>query len=795
MTLRFGISPIGWSNDDMPELGGETPLEQCLAEARQAGYVGVELGNKFPRQSEALREVLRQHRLCLASGWYGAELVRRTVEEEIEALQDHLKLLSDLGCTAMVFADVTGSVQGQRDKSLAERPRLADDEWAAFGERLTKVGDYLKAQGIQLAYHHHMGTVVETEEEIDRLMAHTGPSVGLLVDTGHVTFAGGDPVAVIERHRDRLVYVHCKDVRPRVMEDARRHQWSFLDAVLRGVFTVPGDGSIDYRGVITALKAAKYDGWIVVEAEQDPALAPPLAYATKGYRHIAHLVNEVGLYHEIPYFVNGQRVEGKTERYGEVYNPATGEKIAKVPLARAAEVEEVIEAAAAAAPGWAAMPPLRRARIITNFRQLLEDNQEVLTSLVSTQHGKVYEDAQGEVIRAIEVAEFAAGAPHLLKGEISEDVGSDIDSYGLRQPLGVVAGITPFNFPAMVPMWMAPVAIACGNTFVLKPSERDPSPAIMLAELWREAGLPDGVFNVVHGDKEAVDVLLTHPKVKAVSFVGSTPVARHVYSTGAAHGKRVQALGGAKNHMVIMPDADMDKAVDALMGAAYGSAGERCMAIAVAVPVGEGTAEALLEKLVPRLQALRVGPGCDRSSEMGPLVTPEHWARVKGYVDLGEQEGATLVVDGRTFTMDQPGYEKGFFLGGTLFDHVKPEMRIYLEEIFGPVLCMVRVPDYRAAVELIHGHEYGNGVALFTRDGETARNFVNEIQVGMVGINVPIPVPMAFHSFGGWKNSLFGDHHMHGPEGVRFYTRLKTVTSRWFSGIQSGATFVMPTMK
>ncbi|MCB1777086.1 MAG: CoA-acylating methylmalonate-semialdehyde dehydrogenase [Candidatus Competibacteraceae bacterium] len=497
----------------------------------------------------------------------------------------------------------------------------------------------------------------------------------------------------------------------------------------------------------------------------------------------------------LQHYINGQRVEGASGRYSDVFDPATGAVSARVPLASAAEVEKTIAAAQAAFPGWAATTPLRRSRIMNKFRDLLDDNADELAALISKEHGKVHDDAMGEVTRGIEVVEFAMGAPHLLKGEVTENIGTNIDSHSLRQPLGVVAGITPFNFPAMVPMWMFPVALACGNTFILKPSERDPSPPLMLAELWKQAGLPDGAFNVINGDKEAVDVLLTNPDVKAVSFVGSTPIAQYIYATGAAHGKRVQALGGAKNHMLIMPDADLDKAVDALMGAAYGSAGERCMAISVAVPVGDETADALIERLVPRIKALKVGPGSDKSSEMGPLVTRDHWNKVKGYVDIGVEEGATLVVDGREFKMTQPGYENGFFLGGSLFDHVTPKMRIYQEEIFGPVLCVVRAQNYKEAMDMINGHEYGNGVAIFTRDGDSAHTFAGDVEAGMVGINVPIPVPMAFHSFGGWKHSLFGDHHMHGPEGVRFYTRLKTITTRWFTSIRAGADFVMPTMK
>ncbi|MHB9799048.1 CoA-acylating methylmalonate-semialdehyde dehydrogenase [Pseudomonas sp. MT3] len=497
----------------------------------------------------------------------------------------------------------------------------------------------------------------------------------------------------------------------------------------------------------------------------------------------------------LQHYIDGRRSEGRSGRVADVRNPATGQISVQVPLASAAELNEAVAAAKAAFPAWSATTPLRRARVLGRFKELLEQNAGKLAAIITAEHGKVHSDAMGEVVRGIEVVEFACGGPHLLKGEVSENIGSAIDSHSMRQALGVVAGITPFNFPAMVALWMFPVALACGNTFILKPSERDPSAALLLAELLEEAGLPAGVFNVVNGDKEAVDAILAHPDIQAVSFVGSTPIARHIYATGAANGKRVQALGGAKNHMVVMPDADLDKAADALMGAAYGAAGERCMAISIAVAVGDATADALIERLAPRVRALKIGPGTDPQAEMGPLITREHRDRVRGYVDSGVEEGAALVVDGREFRMQQPGYEDGFYLGGSLFDHVTPQMRIYQEEIFGPVLGVVRVQSYQEAVALINAHQYANGTAIFTRDGDSARMFAHEIQVGMVGINVPIPVPMAFHSFGGWKNSLFGDHHMHGPEGVRFYTRLKTVTSRWMSGIRNGADFVMPTMK
>jgi len=495
---------------------------------------------------------------------------------------------------------------------------------------------------------------------------------------------------------------------------------------------------------------------------------------------------------DIPHFINGKRVPGRSGRLAPIYNPATGEVTGQVPLASAEEVAEAVAVARAAFPGWAGTAPLRRARILNRFLALLERDAGRIAAAITAEHGKVLSDAHGELTRGMEVVEFATGAPNLLKGEITENVGTRVDSHAVRQPLGVVAGITPFNFPVMVPMWMFPVALACGNCFILKPSERDPSPGLILAELLQEAGLPDGVFQVVHGDKGAVDAILENPDIAAVSFVGSTPIARYIYQTAALHGKRCQALGGAKNHMIIMPDADMDQAVDALMGAAYGSAGERCMAISVAVPVGERTADALIEQLAPRVRALKIGPGTDPEAEMGPLVTRQHLDRVHGYIDQGEREGAKLVVDGRGFKMQ--GYEDGFFIGGTLFDRVEPGMTIHREEIFGPVLSVVRAKGYDEAAQIINEHEFGNGTSIFTRDGDAAREFAHAIQVGMVGINVPIPVPMAFHSFGGWKASLFGDHHMHGPEGVRFYTKLKTITSRWPTGIRAGAEFVMPTM-
>src|SRR5271167_857135 len=495
---------------------------------------------------------------------------------------------------------------------------------------------------------------------------------------------------------------------------------------------------------------------------------------------------------DIPHYIDGKRVSGAGARGGDIFNPATGEKIRRVGFASADELDAAVQSAAKAFPAWAATPPLSRARILFKFLELLAREHDALARVISEEHGKVFSDAQGEITRGVEVVEFACGIPHLLKGEFTEQVGRGIDAWSVRQPLGVCAGISPFNFPAMVPLWMFPVALACGNTFVLKPSERDPSAGLRIAELLSEAGLPSGVFNVVNGDKEAVDGLLHHPDVAAISFVGSTAVAQYIYATAAESGKRVQALGGAKNHMVVMPDADLDQATDALMGAAYGSAGERCMAVSVAVTVG-GVGDKLLDKLVPRVRALKIGPGTDAEAEMGPLVTRQHLDKVSSYVDLGIQEGAKLVVDGRGLKLQ--GYENGFFLGGCLFDEVTPEMRIYKEEIFGPVLSVVRSPDFDSATKIVNDHEYGNGVAIFTRDGDAAREFSNRIQIGMVGINVPIPVPMAFHSFGGWKRSLFGDMAVYGPEGVRFYTHLKTMTARWPTGVRAGAEYVMPTMR
>jgi len=493
----------------------------------------------------------------------------------------------------------------------------------------------------------------------------------------------------------------------------------------------------------------------------------------------------------VTHWIDGVAVAGVSGRSSDVYNPATGKVQAKVPLANRAEMDRAVASAQAAFPGWAAQPPLRRARVMFRFRELFEQHLDEFAAIITAEHGKVFSDAKGEATRGLEVVEFATGIPHLLKGEFSEQVGSDIDSWSMRQPLGVVAGITPFNFPAMVPMWMFPVALACGNCFILKPSERDPSASLLIAKLLKEAGLPDGVFTVVHGDKEAVDLILEHPGIAAVSFVGSTPIAEYVYKQGTAHGKRVQALGGAKNHMIVMPDADLDQAADALVGAAYGSAGERCMAISVAVAVTNKTADALIEKLKPRIAKLQISPGMEEGAELGPLVTGVHLDKVKSYVALGKTEGAELLVDGREASLPRGD---GFFLGACLFDHVKPEMKIYTDEIFGPVLGIVRVSNFETALELINDHEFGNGTAIFTRDGDTARTFVHKVKVGMVGVNVPIPVPMAFHSFGGWKRSLFGDHAMHGPEGVRFYTRIKTVTARWPTGIRVGVDTSMPTL-
>jgi malonate-semialdehyde dehydrogenase (acetylating)/methylmalonate-semialdehyde dehydrogenase len=498
----------------------------------------------------------------------------------------------------------------------------------------------------------------------------------------------------------------------------------------------------------------------------------------------------------IAHFISGQTTAGTSTRAQDVFNPATGEVTGRVSLANVQDVAKAVASAQAAFPAWADTPPLRRARVMFKYLELLNQNRDTLARMITAEHGKVFTDAQGEVTRGIDIVEFACGIPQLLKGDFTDQVSTGIDNWTLRQPLGVVAGVTPFNFPVMVPMWMFPVAIACGNTFVLKPSPLDPSPSLLMAELLKKAGLPDGVFNVVQGDKEAVDALVEHPDVKAVSFVGSTPIANSLYENGARHGKRVQALGGAKNHMVVMPDADIEQAVDALMGAAYGSAGERCMAISVAVLVGD-VAERLMPLLLEKTRALKVLNGSNLDAEMGPIVTAAAKQRITGYIDVGIAEGAKLLVDGRQFDGAKAGAgcDKGFWLGGTLFDHVTTDMKIYKEEIFGPVLSCVRVKDFGEAVQIINDHEFGNGVSCFTRDGNVAREFSRRIQVGMVGINVPIPVPMAWHGFGGWKRSLFGDMHAYGEEGVRFYTKQKSIMQRWPESIGKGAEFVMPTAK
>jgi malonate-semialdehyde dehydrogenase (acetylating)/methylmalonate-semialdehyde dehydrogenase len=495
---------------------------------------------------------------------------------------------------------------------------------------------------------------------------------------------------------------------------------------------------------------------------------------------------------ELVHFIGGKSVTGTSGRFADVYDPNTGSVQAKAPLATNAEVEAAIADAAAAQPGWAATNPQRRARVLMKFLDLINQNMEPLAKLLSSEHGKTVPDAKGDIQRGVEVLEFAIGIPHLLKGEYTDGAGTGIDVYSMRQPLGVVAGITPFNFPAMIPLWKAAPAIACGNAFVLKPSERDPSVPLRLAELFIEAGGPPGIFNVVNGDKEAVDTLLHDPRIMAVGFVGSSSIANYIYATAAQNGKRAQCFGGAKNHAIIMPDADLDQVVDALIGAGYGSAGERCMAISVAVPVGKATADALVKKLVPRVEGLKIGLSSDAGADYGPLVTKDALNRVKGYIDTGVQEGAKLLVDGRDFKMQ--GYEDGYFIGGTLFDHVTPEMKIYKEEIFGPVLSVVRAANYEDALRLPNEHEYGNGTAIFTRDGDAARDFCARVQVGMVGVNVPIPVPIAYHTFGGWKRSGFGDLNQHGPDSIRFYTKTKTVTSRWSSGVKDGASFVIPTM-
>ncbi|WP_324734083.1 CoA-acylating methylmalonate-semialdehyde dehydrogenase [Pseudomonas paeninsulae] len=495
----------------------------------------------------------------------------------------------------------------------------------------------------------------------------------------------------------------------------------------------------------------------------------------------------------VGHLINGQIISAG-ERFQDVYNPSTGEVSKRVALASKATVEQAIAAAEAAFPAWRNTPPIKRARVMFRFKELLEQNAERIAQMIGEEHGKISHDALGELQRGIENVEYACGAPELLKGEHSKNVGPNIDSWSEFQPLGVVAGITPFNFPAMVPLWMFPMAIACGNCFILKPSERDPSSTLFIAQLLQEAGLPDGVMTVINGDKEAVDTLLSDARVQAVSFVGSTPIAEYIYKTASANGKRCQALGGAKNHAIVMPDADMDNAVNQLLGAAFGSSGERCMALSVAVAVGDAAADALVEKMQKAMQALKVGAYSEKSNDFGPVITKAHQQKVVGYIDSAEEQGATIVVDGRNPQV--AGYENGFFVGGTLIDNVSPEMLSYKEEIFGPVLQIVRVGSMQEAMDLIDAHEYGNGTCIFTRDGEAARYFSDNIKVGMVGINVPLPVPVAYHSFGGWKRSLFGDLHAYGPDAVRFYTKRKTVTQRWPSaGVREGAEFSMPTMK
>ncbi|MGW7106050.1 CoA-acylating methylmalonate-semialdehyde dehydrogenase [Streptomyces xanthophaeus] len=495
---------------------------------------------------------------------------------------------------------------------------------------------------------------------------------------------------------------------------------------------------------------------------------------------------------ELTHFIGGKHTTGTSGLFADVYDPNTGSVQARVPLAGRADTEAAVANAEEAQAGWAQWNPQRRARVLLRFLQLVEEERDSLARMLSAEHGKTVADAHGDLQRGLEVVEFAAGIPHLLKGEFTDSAGSGIDVHSLRSPLGVVAGITPFNFPAMIPLWQAAPALACGNAFVLKPSERDPSVPLRLAELFLEAGLPPGVLNVVNGGKEAVDTLLEDPRVQALGFVGSTPVAAYIYATAAAHGKRAQCFGGAKNHMIVMPDADLDQTVDALIGAGYGSAGERCMAIAVAVPVGEETADALVAKLTERIAGLRIGRSDDPEADFGPLISRDALDRVNRYVGIGQTEGAELVVDGRQFTL--PGHEDGYFAGATLFDRVTSSMRIYREEVFGPVLCVVRAADYEEALRLPTEHPYGNGVAIFTRDGDTARDFTRRVGAGMVGVNVPIPVPVAYHTFGGWKRSGFGDLNQHGPDSIRFYTRTKTVTSRWPSGVKEGASFTIPTM-
>ncbi len=496
---------------------------------------------------------------------------------------------------------------------------------------------------------------------------------------------------------------------------------------------------------------------------------------------------------EVGHFIGGKQVPGKSGRTTEFFQPMTGEVLGRVALASKEELRQAVENAKAAQPAWAATNPQRRARVMMKFLELIAKETDSLADMLAREHGKTIPDAKGDIQRGVEVAEFCTGIPHLLKGEFTEGAGPGIDMYSIRQPLGVVAGITPFNFPAMIPLWKLSPAIACGNAFILKPSERDPGVPMRLAEIMLEAGLPAGILNVVNGDKEVVDAILDDPDIKAVGFVGSSPIAQYVYSRAAANGKRAQCFGGAKNHMIIMPDADLDQAADALIGAGFGSAGERCMAVSVAVPVGKATADALMDKLIPRVESLKVGPSTDPSADFGPMVTRAHMEKVRSYVDLGVQEGAKLVVDGRDFKMQ--GYENGFYMGGCLFDEVTTDMRIYKEEIFGPVLSVVRAKNYDEALRLPSDHEYGNGVAIYTRDGDAARDFASRVNVGMVGINVPIPVPLAYYTFGGWKASGFGDLNQHGPDAVRFYTKTKTVTSRWPSGIKEGAEFSIPTMK
>lgn len=493
----------------------------------------------------------------------------------------------------------------------------------------------------------------------------------------------------------------------------------------------------------------------------------------------------------VNHFINGKIVIGQSGRMHPIYNPAMGEVAGQVAFANPQEVEQAIASAKAAFPAWSAMPSIRRARILFKYKDLLEKNMDELAKLVTMEHGKTLSDAKGSVMRGIEVVELACGIPNMLKGWFSEDVGTSIDSHTVRQPLGVCVGITPFNFPAMIPLWMFPMAVACGNTFVLKPSEKDPSCPLRLVELFKEAGAPDGVVNLINGDQEAVNILLKHPDIQAVSFVGSTPVAEYIHTTASAHGKRAQAFGGAKNHGVVMPDVDLDQVADAFVGAAYGSAGERCMALPVAVVVGDKLADTLVAKIKPKVEALKIGPGTDPNVEMGPLVTKQHLERVKSLVGAGVEEGAKLIVDGRN--VKPKGHENGYFMGGCLFDHVTPNMKIYKEEIFGPVLCVVRVPDFDTALKLVNDNEYGNGTAIFTADGNTARTYASKVKVGMVGVNVAIPVPAPYHAFGGWKRSIFADVNMHGTESVNFYTKLKTVTTRWPTGIRSGAEFIMPT--